>query len=219
MDPTFRKIDLQSPADLAYIESNVRRAASQKIDHALPPSAAPEGEDELRKKVEGLIDEYVRTTFEGVRANVTVNGMDEKDGIKPQDQGEAPTLEFEPLDTRLADRIRALESTKESLTTKLADLRRTGPHPVAHTYQTQLLARREQQDQQLAAQQETMIEDAKGERLALTEPARGEEVAEMWEVGTGGLVELKGGLTETVGRVERAGRVGGHVVGLKGEGG
>ena len=57
MDTAHRKIELQAPADLAYLESNVRLAARQKIDRDLPASAAPEGEDKLRRRVEELVDE------------------------------------------------------------------------------------------------------------------------------------------------------------------
>ncbi len=44
-----RKIELQSPDDLQYLVSNIRRAANEKIDRDLPPM---EGEDELRRRVE-----------------------------------------------------------------------------------------------------------------------------------------------------------------------
>ena len=53
----FRKVELQAPADLTYLEANVKHAARLKIDKALPPSAAPEGEDKLRRRVEELVDE------------------------------------------------------------------------------------------------------------------------------------------------------------------
>jgi hypothetical protein len=72
-----RKIDLQSPADLAHIHTQLSRAARDKIDRALPPAAAPEGaEDLLRRRVEELVDGYVRELWDGVRQNVRVNGMD-----------------------------------------------------------------------------------------------------------------------------------------------
>jgi len=71
-----RKIELQSPADLAYLIANVSRAARAKIDTHLPPDAAPEsGEDALRQRVESLVEEYIRRTFEGVKEGVSVNGM------------------------------------------------------------------------------------------------------------------------------------------------
>jgi len=62
MDTAHRKIELQAPADLAYLESNVRLAARQKIDRDLPASAAPEGEDKLRRRVEELVDEVRHST-------------------------------------------------------------------------------------------------------------------------------------------------------------
>lgn len=71
-----RKIELQAPADLTYLVSNVSRAARTKIDTHLPPDAAPEsGEDALRRRVEALVEEYIRKTFEGAKEGISVNGM------------------------------------------------------------------------------------------------------------------------------------------------
>ena len=47
-----RRIELQSPQALTYLIANVSRAARTKIDTHLPPDAAPEGEDAMRKRVE-----------------------------------------------------------------------------------------------------------------------------------------------------------------------
>ena len=55
MDAHHRKIDLQSPSDLIYLFNNIKTAARQKMDLAIPPSAAPEGEDAYRSKVEELV--------------------------------------------------------------------------------------------------------------------------------------------------------------------
>jgi len=71
-----RKVELQSPADLAYLIANVSRAARTKIDTHLPPDAAPEsGEDALRRRVEALVEEYIRQTFEGAKEGMEINGM------------------------------------------------------------------------------------------------------------------------------------------------
>ena len=59
MDAHHRKIDLQSPSDLTYLLNNIRTAARQKIDLAIPPSAAPDGEDAYRLKVEELVHEVI----------------------------------------------------------------------------------------------------------------------------------------------------------------
>ena len=53
-----RKIELQSPDDLQYLISNVRRAAHEKIDRDLPPI---EGEDRMRRRVEDLVQDVLLT--------------------------------------------------------------------------------------------------------------------------------------------------------------
>jgi kinetochor protein Mis14/NSL1 len=49
-----RKIELQSPDDLQYLISNIRRVANEKIDKDLPPI---EGEDRMRRRVEELVND------------------------------------------------------------------------------------------------------------------------------------------------------------------
>ena len=62
MDSHHRKIDLQSPSDLTYLLNNIKTAARQKIDLAIPPSAAPEGEDTYRSKVDELVQEVTSSS-------------------------------------------------------------------------------------------------------------------------------------------------------------
>lgn len=57
METHHRKIDLQSQSDLTYLLNNIKAAAQEKLDLAIPPSAAPEGEDAYRTKVEELVQE------------------------------------------------------------------------------------------------------------------------------------------------------------------
>ena len=52
MDPDHRRIDLQSPADLLYLQSNIKTAAQQKIDLAIPSQG---DEDAFRSKVQELV--------------------------------------------------------------------------------------------------------------------------------------------------------------------
>ena len=57
-DPHHRKVDLQSPADFTYLLANIRASAQEKLDNALPPSAAPkDGDDVFKAKVESLVHE------------------------------------------------------------------------------------------------------------------------------------------------------------------
>lgn len=58
MDTAHRRIELQAPADLAYLMNNATRAARAKLDLHFPPSAAPEsGDDAMKKRVEELVDQ------------------------------------------------------------------------------------------------------------------------------------------------------------------
>lgn len=59
MDGTgHRKIELQSPEDLTYLITNVRRAAAEHIGAAFPPvEDGDQEEDELRVRIEKLVEE------------------------------------------------------------------------------------------------------------------------------------------------------------------
>ena len=83
-----RKIELQSPADLAHIEANIRRAAREKLDLHLP-TVEGAGEDELRKKVEEMVDAFMREVGRGLRANVWVNGLD----VEAEAKGDGDRME------------------------------------------------------------------------------------------------------------------------------
>ena len=63
MDPHHRKIDLQSAQDLTYLHNNIKNAAVQKLDQAIPLSAAPKGEDDaFRLKVEELVHQVLASS-------------------------------------------------------------------------------------------------------------------------------------------------------------
>lgn len=53
-----RKIELQSPEDLAYLITNVRNAAVEHLNEAFPPVEGAE-EDELRIQIELLVNEVI----------------------------------------------------------------------------------------------------------------------------------------------------------------
>ena len=58
MDANHRKIELQSPEDLAYLVDNVRRAAADSINAAFPPVEGADGqEDELRVRIEQMVND------------------------------------------------------------------------------------------------------------------------------------------------------------------
>jgi len=116
--------------------------------------------------------------------------------------------EFEALDTRLAERIRALEATKESLTEKVADLRRTAPAKAAQDFQTQWA--KDNEVFESGAQQEE-AGAANESPLDLGDMNRWDDVQASWGRGTEILAALKVNLTETVARLERAKAVAEHM--------
>lgn len=202
-----RRVELQSPADFTFLEGNVKRAARRKIDLHLPPSAAPVGEDELRKKVEELVEQYIRNTFAAAKQNISINGMDTEE-VERHEVGE----EFEPFDSRLKDRLEALTAQKNSLVEKVADLRRTAPALAAQAYQAAFLQESEQWEQEHRTREAKALQ-ASDSVLDLGELRRWDEVQRTWERGAEGLGALKGGLPETRARLERAGEVVGYLEG------
>lgn len=111
--------------------------------------------------------------------------------------------EYEPLDTRLAEKVRQLEAQKESLIEKVADQRRTAPQQAAEQYRRAFLAETEEVDLRYAQELESMDKMTVPE-LDLGEFKRWDEVQATWARGAEGLLELKGGLTETAAKLERA---------------
>ncbi|KAE9985946.1 hypothetical protein BLS_002968 [Venturia inaequalis] len=200
---TFRKIELQSPADLSHLQTLSQRAARQKINVAFPPAAQEGGEDELRKRVEALVAAYVDQVFRGLKSNILVNGVEVTDSGDGRGGVREVTEEFEPLDTRLAERIRLLEEQKEKLTEKVADLRRVGPEKAAALFEERWAAEDADFEGQLESMLGTSGQDEKGE-IDLVELKRWDDVQGTWEKGAEGLVKSKTDLTETVARLERA---------------
>ena len=74
-----RRLDLQSPADLAHLKRAARRAARSRIDLHLPPGTADAtlgGQDALQKGVEERVNVFLDTTYDGVARNTSLNGVD-----------------------------------------------------------------------------------------------------------------------------------------------
>lgn len=60
MESANRKVELQSPEDLTYLITNVRRAAAEHIGAAFPPVDGDDAgaeEDELRVRIEELVND------------------------------------------------------------------------------------------------------------------------------------------------------------------
>lgn len=96
-NPHHRKIELQSLADLTYLQQNLATAAREKLDLHFPPqhsTSAPAevinlggppiqeqaekepDEDPLRRNVRLLIDSFLQQTFTSASHSLSINGID-----------------------------------------------------------------------------------------------------------------------------------------------
>ena len=110
--------------------------------------------------------------------------------------------EFEPLDAKLAEKIRALEAEKERLTLKVTGLRRDAPAKAAEKFKEQWTKDQEAFSNRMDAARE----EQEGERMDLDvgDFQRWDEVQASYEKSMNGLVKLKTDLTESVAKLERA---------------
>lgn len=224
-ETAHRKIELQSPADLQYLIANVSRAAREKIDKHFPPEAAPEsGEDDMRKRVEVLVDEYIRRTFAAAKDGMSINGMDSGEMEREMEkarEGEGwfiygtgmmvlkavadmSSVEIEPFDTKLAQRVQALSAQIENQTLQLANLRRNAPAETAKRFQDSFAQQSEDFDARLKKHEEADMAAAKESKLDVGEIERLDEVQGTWQKGTEELDELKTRMGGTVAKMERA---------------
>ncbi|RMY50866.1 hypothetical protein D0865_06658 [Hortaea werneckii] len=205
-EAAHRKIELQSPADLTYLIANVSRAAREKIDKHLPPDAAPEGEDAMRKRVEQLVEElrqYIRNTFNAAKNSMSINGMDSREmdaELAKAQEGE----EIEPFDTKLAQRIQNLSAQIEQRTLDLANLRRNAPAETSKRFQDSFAKQTEDYDTRLQKDEQLKLDEARNTHMEIEEMERLDEMQNAWTKGTEQLQELRTGLGSTVARMEKA---------------
>ena len=224
MDNHHRKIDLQSPADLTYLLNNIKKAAQEKIDLAIPRSAAPEGEeDAYRNKVEELVQEYITSTLALALPNLSINGFDASPSLlntAKSNSANASALSnpstlsdediaagnYEAYDPRLAERLRALYAQYEAEAEDVARMRREVPKKAAERYTETL-----KKDLEDELEDEVKREGVDEGRMTVDVPplaglgaSRG-EVERMWIRGREELDGLEG-IPGVIGRLEQAGR-------------
>lgn len=203
MDAHHRKIDLQSPSDLTYLLDNIKAAAQQKIDLAIPRSAAPEGEDAYRSRVEELVQEYILQTFTLALPSLSLNGLDPSPTLLRPDPATQATAtddngNYEPYDPRLGEKLRTLYAEFEAQSTRVAELRREVPGAAARRYMERL-------EGELQKEREETKMDLGVMELDMGTLERREDVERMWVKGTEGLVEL-GKVPGVLAKLERAGK-------------
>ncbi|KAH7115163.1 hypothetical protein B0J11DRAFT_540005 [Dendryphion nanum] len=223
MDTQHRKIELQSPADLVYLQNQIRALALQKLNLHLPAvpndsAAAPEP-DELRHKTEDLVNAFVAQVLEGMRQNISINGNDVVDSEQEGGavgQSVIEIEEFEAYDEKLRQRLADLNVRRDKLIGKISQHRRNTPALAAQSF-------REGFERDLETLEKDRIAGEEGARSVVGEQGgvvtgvegfkRHEEVRRNWERAVEGLARLDKGLPETRARLERCGDVVGYLEG------
>lgn len=214
MDPDHRKIELQSPADLGYLTSQLRTLARAKIDQAFPPQPDTTSPDELRAQVESMVDAFVAQILSGMRHNISINGVDviargapDEDGNPPvHEDAEAVIEEFEPFDEKLRKRLGAMVERRDKLVGEVSAHRRTTPAAAAKRWEENWTKEGEALERARVAALDVM-EQEEEDAGAIGSLKRQEEVERNWERAVEGLGRLNKGLPETRARLERCGEV------------
>lgn len=223
MEAEHRKIELQSPADLAYLTSQIRTLARKKLDLHLPPQPDTTEPDELRKEVEEMVELFVAQVLAGMRHNISINGIDVVkrgteggDGEVMEVDVENPVVEveeFEPFDEKLRSRLGTTIQKRDTLISKISQHRRTTPALAARKFEEQFQREMEELDKVRVESEEKVVESAKSEAVDVEGLKRQEEVQRNWEIAVEGLGRLNQGLPETRARLERCGEVVGYLGG------
>jgi kinetochor protein Mis14/NSL1 len=217
MEPEHRKIELQSPGDLTYIQAQIRNAARQKLDLHLPAVSDGAEPDDLRRKTEELVDAFVAQVLEGMRHNISINGMDvvhgaengAVDGVVKGVEEE----EFEDLDNKLRERLRTAIARRDALVGKIAQHRRTTPALASQRFRDQFGREMEGLEAARAESEKNAIVLGDGDVVGIEGLKRQEEVERNWQRAVEGLERLNKGLPETRARLERCGDVVGYLEG------
>nr|CDP30046.1 Putative protein of unknown function [Podospora anserina S mat+] len=203
-DSIQRKIELQSPDDLRYLITNVRKAATDSINAAFPP--------------------YITRLFTLSLPSLSINGsLSAPPSPKtlfssdPQDHHNPQTDHYEPFDPRKRDRIESLVSQEEDLLRSIAQLKRRVPAATASAYMTATNAQIATDEEMLSAvlqrAREEGLESGKKALEGMGELDRQEVVEGTYTKAVETLGRLKRDMPAVVAKMERARVVGGYVVG------
>ncbi|RNJ60367.1 hypothetical protein D7B24_008057 [Verticillium nonalfalfae] len=211
-----RRIELQGPEDLAYLLSNVRRAAQDHLNDAFPPMEGNAGdEDELRIQIEKHVNEYITKTFTHAAPNLSLNGLPAEPRVflapdaDAQEQLE-PQVEYEPWDARLRQKVEDLARQEEELLNEIAALKKTVPSDVAGEQTRRLKEARTRDEEELAERKRQADLESAGLDVGVLERQDGVESAHRSAIE--GLGKVKREMPSTVARMERARVAGEYVV-------
>ncbi|TFB07690.1 Kinetochore protein mis14 [Trichoderma ghanense] len=213
-----RKIELQSPEDLAYLITNVRNAAVEHLNEAFPPVDGAE-EDELRIQIEVLVNEYINKTFSLAAPNLTINGLPVPPAaIVAAAAAMPPDTVYEPFDTRKRRQVADLITQEEKLLEDVAALKRSVPAKVAaeHAERVRAAMRQDEDDLRERVARDAAAAEASaaagGLLPGVTRLQRQEGVEDGFKSAVQGLGRLKRDMPAVVAKMERARVAGEYVV-------
>ncbi|UQC81056.1 uncharacterized protein CLUP02_06542 [Colletotrichum lupini] len=210
MEDAHRKIELQSRDDLAYLLTNVRRAAQEQLDNAFPHIEGSNAqEDELRAPIERLVNEYINKTFTYAAPNLSINGMDTDPStfLSNNTPSDEPEEAYEPWDARLRQRVEDLAREEEDLLNEIAALKKSVPGAIATATTNEFRAAAAADEAAFEAVKKAKEDEARemeAEVLPLEAMERRGEVKEAFGGAVGGLGRLKKTMPATVAKMERA---------------
>ncbi|TWU75918.1 hypothetical protein ED733_006175 [Metarhizium rileyi] len=126
-----RKIELQSPEDLAFLVAKVRSAAATRISEAFPQVPGQGEEDALRNEIESLVNDYIDQTFAFATPNLSINGLPVSSTEYLSRSPPAAPEAYEPFDARKRQRVADLIAQEERLLEEVAALKRSVPGKAA----------------------------------------------------------------------------------------
>ncbi|KAI0382431.1 hypothetical protein F5Y04DRAFT_252653 [Hypomontagnella monticulosa] len=223
-----RKIELQAPEDLSYLLANVRRAATARLDEAFPPvdgAAGGDGAggqgDELRTRIEELVNEYIIKTFTLAAPNLSINGLPVDlahflSGNSSSDPTQ-PEEVYEPFDARKRARVEELTREEEDLLRDIAALKKSVPGAAAAAWADAARRSVAEDERELAAVNErTAGSSSEGKEVLLGDVGKGlerqDDVEGAYDDAIRGLGRLKRDMPAVVARMERARSAGEYVV-------
>jgi kinetochor protein Mis14/NSL1 len=207
MDSQHRKIELQSPSDLTYLTSLLRTAALQKLNLHLPPVSDSSEPDELRRSVEDRVDVFVAQVLAGMRANISINGIEvvPDEDVTGSAEAAVEQEEYEVYDEKLRGKLGSAVKKRDALIKEISAHRRGTAGDAADKWKAQWEAESE------LLMQGVVGDGEEAEVAGLQALEREEDVRRNWERAVEGLGRLDKGLPETRARLERAGGVVGYL--------
>lgn len=229
MDPLHRKIELQSPADLTHLTTQLRTLARQKLDLHLPPQPGTDASspDDLRAQTEALVDAFVANILQGMRHNISINGVDVIPRGAADENGDvaagvgiggvgeaqenAVIEEFEPFDEKLRKKVGAMVERRDKLVEGISRHRRETGMEAAKKWEGEWVkVDQDIEKARVAGLEGAAVKEEDGglDKVGLK---RQGDVEVSWGRAVEGLGRLNGGLPETRARLERAGEVVGYL--------